>query len=260
MHHPLFDCRPAIGLACALICLLPAASPGQSLKKYWVEFTDKDHTPYCTCRPADFLSARSIERRAQAGIAVVENDLPVDPAYLNALKTNGVALHTTSRWLNAASVISDTSAIKAIRRLPFVKSVSYLGPHLRYRNPPNRPTKSRQPIDPDTIAIGMASTWGYAFMQNMMLGIPLFHSAGYRGEGKWIAVMDGGFTNVDTIPLFDSVALQHRLFAAHDFVEHDRSLYESAQHGTSVLSIMAGNISQYYVGTAPDATYFLLKT
>jgi len=224
-----------------------------------VEFSDKNNTPYCTCRPAEFLSARALERRAVAGIAVVENDLPVNPAYLNALETNGVQLHTTSRWLNAAAVISDTSAIKNLRQLAFVKNVTYIGPHLRYRNPPNRPSKKRQPLTESPTVPG-ASRWGYAALQNNLLGVPLLHMAGHRGTGKWVAVMDGGFTNTDTIPLFDSVALQHRLYAAHDFVEHDSGLYEAAQHGTSVLSVMAANLPGYFVGTAPDATYFLLKT
>lgn len=242
-----------------LMWVVPGCVFAQNLQKYWVEFTDKDHTPYCTCRPADFLSARAIDRRAQAGIAVVENDLPVDPAYIKALKANGVALHTASRWLNAAAVISDTAAIRQVRRLPFVKQVAYLGPHLRYRNPPNRPAKVRQSLT-QSPALPGASIWGYAALQNSLLGLPLLHLAGHRGTGKWIAVLDGGFTNVDTIPLFDSTALQRRLFAAHDFVEHDSGLYESAQHGTSVLSLMAANLPHYYVGAAPDATYFLLKT
>ncbi len=51
--------------------------------KWWVEFTDKNNSPYCVCRPAEFLSARALERRARAGVEVVENDLPVNPAYIN---------------------------------------------------------------------------------------------------------------------------------------------------------------------------------
>lgn len=239
--------------------LFPSLLFSQKLNKYWVEFSDKNNTPYCTCRPAEFLSARALDRRALAGIAIQENDLPVSPTYLNAVRISGVQLHTTSRWLNAAAVISDTSAIRAVRQLPFVKNVTYIGPHLRYRNPPNRPAKKRKPLT-ENMAVPGASRWGYAALQNNLLGVPLLHMAGHRGAGKWVAVMDGGFTNVDTIPLFDSIALQHRLYAAHDFVEHDGGLYESAQHGTSVLSVMAANLPGYFVGTAPDATYFLLKT
>lgn len=245
-----------------LVLFLPVTLFAQTPKlyKYWVEFTDKNDSPYCTCRPAEFLSARAIERRAKAGIEVVENDLPPNPAYLNGLKYNGIQIHSVSRWLNAAAVISDSSTIATIKKLPFVKAVTYLGPHLKYRNPINRPQKKRRPLITAPKIEGKSTYWGYAALQNNLLGVPVLHMAGIKGEGIQIAVMDGGFTNVDTMPFFDSLALHNRLFSAHDFVEHDESVYEAAQHGTSVLSVMASYIPNYFVGTAPEATYFLLKT
>ena len=233
----------------------------QKINKYWVEFSDKNNSPYCSCRPAEFLSARALERRARASIEVVENDLPVNPGYLKQLKTSGVQIHNTSRWLNAAAIMADSSAAVKIGKLPFVKSVHYLGPHLKYRNPPNRPVKKRAPLKSDPAIQGAdIPIWGYATQQNQLLGIPVLHSAGHRGEGIWVAVMDGGFTNADTIPMFDSVALKGRLFPGWDFVERDAGIFEGAQHGTSVLSVMAANLPGYFVGTAPDASYFLLKT
>ncbi len=230
------------------------------LKKYWVEFTDKNNSPYCTCQPAEFLSARSIERRAKAGIEVVENDLPPNPEYLKALQYKGAQIHTVSRWMNAAAIISDSSTAVAIRQLPFVSNVQYLGPHLKYRNPINRPQKKRRPLAASPKIEGKSTYWGYAALQNNLLGVPVLHMAGIKGEGIYVAVMDGGFTNVDTLPFFDSLAVNNRLFSAHDFVEHDEAVFEAAPHGTSVLSVMGAYTPDYFVGTAPEATYFLLKT
>lgn len=233
----------------------------QKQYKFWVEFKDKNNSPYCICRPAEFLSARALERRARASIAVVENDLPVNSRYLEQLKATGVKIHTSSRWANAAAVIGDSSALQAIQNLPFVKTLSYLGPHLKFRNPPNRPAKSRAPLSsPPSIPGQNIPEWGYAGQQNQLLGLPVLQLAGNRGKGIWVAVMDGGFSNADTIPLFDSVAHAGRLIPGWDFVERDAGIFEAAQHGTSVLSVMASNLPKYYVGTAPDATYFLLKT
>jgi len=237
---------------------LSAQTP--KLYKYWVEFTDKNNTPYCTCRPAEFLSARALERRARAGIAIVENDLPPTPDYLTALKYSVTQIHSVSRWLNAAAVISDSARAAALVKLPFVKSVRYLGPHLKYRNPTNRPEKKRTPLTLMPQVEGGGTYWGYAALQNNLLGVPVLHMAGHKGEGIYVAVMDGGFTNVDTLPFFDSLAYHNRLFSAHDFVEHDGAVYEAAQHGTSVLSVMGAYLPGYFVGTAPEATYFLLKT
>lgn len=248
-------------LVALLLLIFHSHSFAQKINKYWVEFTDKNNSPYCTCRPAEYLSARALERRARAGIAVVDNDLPVNPLYISQLKSSGVEIHHTSRWLNAAAVMADSTTASRLPGLPFVKSVRYLGPHLKYRNPPNRPEKKRAPLKNDPAILGNdIPIWGYAGQQNQLLGIPVLHLAGHRGAGIWVAVMDGGFSNADTIPMFDSVALQGRLFPGWDFVERDAGIYEAAQHGTSVLSVMASNLPGYFVGTAPAASYFLLKT
>ncbi|MBV6441351.1 MAG: hypothetical protein EPGJADBJ_03035 [Saprospiraceae bacterium] len=244
-----------VGLVFPLVLFSQAPKPN----KYWVEFTDKNNSPWCTCRPAEFLSARALERRARAGIAVVENDLPVNPGYVNALKINGVRVHSTSRWLNAAAVVADSAGAASLKKLPFVKKVEYIGRHIPAKNPPNRPSKKRAPVKAYPKPEG-GGALGYAGLQNSLLELPALYAAGHRGDGIWVAVMDGGFTNVDTLPFFDSVALQGRLFPGWDFVERDGAVYEGAQHGTSVLSVMAANMPGYFVGGAPDATYFLLKT
>lgn len=250
---------PLLMLAVQLAFSPSLFAQAPKLNKYWVEFTDKNNTPYCVCRPAEFLSARALERRARAGIEVVENDLPVNAVYVNALKINGVKVHGTSRWLNAAAVVADSAGAAGLKKLAFVKNVGYIGRHIPAKNPPNRPPKKRSPVKAYPKPEG-GGDFGYAGLQNSLLDIPALHLAGHRGAGIWVAVMDGGFTNVDTLPFFDSVALGGRLFPGWDFVERDAAIYEGAQHGTSVLSVMAANLPGYFVGTAPDATYFLLKT
>jgi len=243
----------------SMICLARSHAQQPQPVKWWVEFSDKNNSPYCTCRPTEFLSARALERRARAGIAVVENDLPVNPAYLQLLRTSGATIHNTSRWLNAAAIIADTTTANRLAGLPFVRKVQYVGPDIPVRNPPNRQPKKRAPLEEVPIAQG-ASAAGFASLQNSLLGVPLLHAVGSKGNGVWVAVMDGGFTNADTITLFDSVAMQGKLYEGWDFVERDGAVFESAAHGTSVLSVMAGNLPGYFVGTAPEATYFLLKT
>lgn len=238
----------------------PLLAQKPPLRKYWVSFSDKTHTPYCTCRPAEFLSARSLARRQRAQVPVLEEDLPVDPAYLKALRATGVQVHSTSRWLNAAAIIADTNTVKLVRKLPFVRQVEYIGKHIYPKNPPNRLPKRRTVWDSIPSAGKRATALGYAAYQNAQLGQPFLYWAGHRGEGIWVAVMDGGFINVDTMPFFDSIAIKGRLFQGWDFVERDGAVFESAQHGTSVLSVMAANLPGYFVGTAPDATYFLVKT
>jgi hypothetical protein len=132
----------------ALLIILSIVTPAKAQKRYkfWVTFSDKAQTPFCMCRPEEFLSFRSLERRRRSNIPVEESDLPVNPAYLSKLKETGADIHLTSKWLNAAAVMADSAIAQQLERLPFVQSVQYLGPHLKYRNPPNRPEKKRKPL------------------------------------------------------------------------------------------------------------------
>jgi hypothetical protein len=248
-----------ISCFCVFTSLLWGQKP-PVVGKYWIEFKDKAQSPYCTCRPWEFLSARALARRARAGIAVVDNDLPVNPAYLNALRSKNVRIHHTSRWMNAATVITDSSGAASLRSLPFIQQITYVGRHIVPKEPKDRPLKRRIVTTSYPKAGEGADDLGYAGLQNSLLNLPLLYYAGVKGDGMWIAVMDGGFNNVDTMPFFDSIALTGRLFPGWDFVEHDGGIYESAQHGTAVLSVMGANLPGYFVGAAPHATYFLVKT
>jgi hypothetical protein len=230
------------------------------LNKYWVTFSDKNNSPHCVCRPTELLSARALERRAQAGIPIDETDLPVNPEYVEGLKAKGARIHLTSRWLNAAAVIADSLTATLLNTLEYVDTVQYVGPDLRIRNAPNPAPKVRQPRNDMPKPPNADNPYGYSGMQNSLLNLQLLHVAGHRGHGIWVGVMDGGFTAADVLPFFDSVANDGRLMVARDFVERDEYVYEAATHGTSVLSAMAANVPGFLVGGAPDAAYFLFKT
>jgi hypothetical protein len=75
--------------------------------KYWVKFTDKNDSPFSIENPSDFLSQRAIDRRAAHGISIVENDLPVNPQYIQALVEAGVTLHNMQKWFNSITIITD---------------------------------------------------------------------------------------------------------------------------------------------------------
>ncbi|MFM8490209.1 MAG: hypothetical protein ACKOCH_28025 [Bacteroidota bacterium] len=125
--------------------MLPGILSAQKLNKYWIELTDKDNSPFSVNRPAEFLSLQAIERRENARIAVDESDLPVNPPYVKAIEAVGARIHGTSRWLNAVSVIADSATATSLQKLPFVKKVQYLGPHLKIRNQLNQPAKNAGP-------------------------------------------------------------------------------------------------------------------
>jgi subtilisin family serine protease len=104
--------------------------------------------------------------------------------------------------------------------------------------------------------------YGFALSQIEQLnGVPL-HKNGYTGEGVLIAVLDGGFNNVDKTGGFSHLYESGRVLFEDNVVEPERSIYdvEISNHGTSVLSCMGGLISDIYAGTAAKASYALIRT
>jgi hypothetical protein len=56
--------------------------------------------------------------------------------------------------------------------------------------------------------------------------------------------------------LFDN----NRVLATWDFVDNETDVYDDDQHGTMVLSLIGGNVPGEIIGTAPGASYILLRS
>ena len=95
--------------------------------KYWVQFTDKNGTPYNIDNPKEFLSDRAIQRRYDYDIAFDEYDLPVNPSYVEAVENTGAVILHPSKWLNGVTIETyDKSVLMAIEKLPFVEKTRIL--------------------------------------------------------------------------------------------------------------------------------------
>src|SRR5690606_19326566 len=104
------------------------------------------------------------------------------------------------------------------------------------------------------------SIYGESSHQVFQLNTQFLHNQNYRGQGMLIAVLDAGFYAVDNYPAFDSLRTEGRISGIRDFVDGDQLVYNEHHHGMSVLSVMAGNIPGQLIGTAPQASYWLLRT
>ena len=223
--------------------------------RYRVAFTDKKNNGYSLKHPEAFLSARSLERRARYGLKVDHHDLPVTPAYLDSLRRMGLKVCNWSKWNNTAVVeLADTTLMQQVRRLKFVQ-----GDRLVRISPDSVPVKS--PASRHDLLAPQRDTletfYGHANSQNVMLGVDTLHRAGYRGAGVLIAVIDGGFFNADIIPGLK----QAKVLGTRNFVRPEQSVYDEAQpHGMMVLSCIAANEPNSFVGTAPEASFYLLQS
>jgi hypothetical protein len=102
--------------------------------------------------------------------------------------------------------------------------------------------------------------YGGSFNQIDMIGGVCLDNNGFRGQGMVIAVLDGGFRNVDVMLAFDSLRMNNHILGTYDFVEGDNSVYEDDSHGSYVLSCMGANLPGDLIGTAPEADYWLLRS
>jgi serine protease AprX len=239
-----------------LTSAISAQTAAHKYSLHWIEFTDKNNTPYSTFRPQDFLSARAVQRRVTMGIAIEENDLPITPTYIQQVVAMGAPLHAKSKWLNSIAIHTrDIDLLNQINQLPFVKSVKPLGKFRKVSKPNLK--KSKPSVDVSKHEIDY---YGQADNQIKMLGGDVLHNYGYTGKGVQVAIFDGGFLDVYRMPVFDSIYSNDRLLGTHDFVEGDDFVYESSGHGTNVLACMGSKAPHLIVGTAPDASYYLFKT
>jgi len=99
----------------------------------------------------------------------------------------------------------------------------------------------------------------YTLPLDMLNGISLQNS-GFTGIGILIAVLDGGFSNAEKISSLENLRKRNGIKGTWDFVEKSANVYAFHDHGTAVLSILAGNLPGELAGSAPGASYLLLRT
>ena len=229
--------------------------------RYWIQFADKNNTPYSIDRPEEFLSERAIQRRIKYGIALDEKDIPVNPSYIEAVKKTGAVILNPSKWLNGVTVeVYDNSVLDAILGLPFVNKTRAL-----YDEPLKQMLKERSYFQETNIEIimntsGLRGYYGGALIQIDLLNGIALHDMGYRGEGMWIGICDSGYQGADAHDAFQNMMEEDRLLGTKDFVYKNGVVYSDDHHGTACLSLMAGYMPGVYVGTAPKASYFLCRT
>ena len=226
---------------------------------YWVQFTDKNNSPYSIDNPEAYLSPRALQRRANLGITIDEYDIPVNPQYLQAVAGCGAELLNPSKWLNGVSVrVTDPAVIEAINALEFVSVVRNCPNDLKAQEMKERWLANE--MKPSATHRGLYGYYGGAETQVTQLNVNLLHDMGFDGTGVVVAVLDGGFQGTPDASCFDNMREEGRLLGTRDFVYGSNSVYTQSTHGTSCLSTMAAYDPNNMVGTAPKASYYLIHT
>lgn len=247
--------------------LVLAALPARAAEPevVWVRFADRglrsaaeEAAAVETARSA--LPPDALARRAKAGAPVDLLDVPPAARYLDAVRATGARIRVVSRWQNAVSVAADPAQQAALRALPFVAEIRPVA-----RRPAGE--KLAEPVVPVEVRAGRSAPglrsldYGDCSSQILPIQVDGLHNLGLSGAGVKVAVLDTGFKR--THAALDGV----NVIAERDFVQGDDVTsnqvgddFSQHNHGTYVLSLIAGWDPGHLIGPAHGAQYILAKT
>ena len=224
----------------------------------WVYLADKENVTASIQNPITILTQNAIDRKNAHGIAIDARDVPVNESYISQLKTQpGITVLAKSKWFNAVHVRGSIDAINPLTSLSFVDHIDFADNSLDTSGRMSQQTNKFQ-IEESLVDF----TYGNTQNQVEMINIDALHALDFTGEGVIVAVLDAGFANVNTMAAFQRLRDNGDLLNGYDFVTRNDDVYAYTgnTHGTRVLSTMAGYIQDQYVGTGPDASYYLFRT
>lgn len=240
-------------LTLALLCQTCCLSGQDLVYSYFYRIYLKDKGTIITGNYSalDLMSPRAVLRRQKAGIPAPDfRDIPVDRNYLNQISLLGLKLHSTSKWMNTALFKSQSLFdINKLLELSFVSDVKLV-------KMPGKKSSFTNKLD---FQIIQADLPPYDRPLTMINAVSV-HGSGFKGKNVLIAILDGGFTNAENITSLDGLRSRKGIKTTYDFVNNNRSVYNTSSHGTAVLSVLAGETPGQIEGTAPEADFLLIKT
>ena len=201
------------------------------------------------------LDPRTIKRRKKVknfNNLVDDYDIPVSKLHIESVRESGVKIRTISKWMNAVSVEGSYQQIESVIKFSFVKKIEPVFSGKRIKIKANPQLKKVQ---------SDSSFYGNSYNQLDQINLIQLHELGYSGKNVRILVLDSGFYLDHEV--FDSL----NIIAAYDFVKQDTIVSNEIgdppnqhNHGTQVLSVLAGFKPETLVGSAYGAEFLLGKT
>lgn len=243
-----------------LVMSMGAALCVSAQEDAWVYFADKPGADTYLANPLTMLSQRALDRRTAQGIALDTKDVPLSQDYVDLVESAaGIEVMSQSKWFNCVHVRGSEPDVSALTGLPFVDHIEFADASLNAPAPRMAAQHRQQAVNKQ---YDVMADFPYGTSQNQvqMLNGHMLHQVNYTGTGKVIAVLDAGYPGVNTIAPFNRLRDADGILGGYDFVHDSDSFYNGGNHGTLVLSTMAGYVENELVGTAPDAKYYLFIT
>jgi hypothetical protein len=208
--------------------------------------------------PSTILTQAALNRKSLHSIAIDDRDVPLNETQKAAIEAaTGITVLAKSKWLNAVYVRGTENNINSLLDLSFVIDIEFADKSL------NRPNGGKQ-FGKDKFEIENQSrpvyNYGSAANQTEMINVDYLHENEYTGQDIIVAFMDNGYPGVLTNPAYANLRNEGRLLGYYDFVDRIEDPNGTGSHGAGTFSDAAGFLNGQFVGTAPDAAYYLFVT
>lgn len=234
-------------------------------QRCWITFRDRGSSVQPSLADAKRLgiSDHALWRRSKVlppDRLIDDLDLPVNPSYLEQLRSAGIVIRSTSRWFNAVSAELNPAQQASLSNYPFVANVKPVAVFFRRVQETTSPQFSKESIVTTPTA---QIDYGQSFSQLNLLRVIDVHSEGVTGAGVIIGMLDDGF-NQHTV----QAALRNiKVIAEYDFVQQDSNTSRApgeyiteGNHGAATLSVIGGFDNGKLIGVAFGASFILAKT
>lgn len=228
--------------------------------KFWVQFTDKNNSPYDISNPSEYLSESAISLRMKNEISIDQTDLPVNPFYIDSIRVlEGVSVKHYSKWFNAITIqIEDSSYLETV--LPVISAFENVWQVKSVQTVKDQKLVIKGNNNEKSSSESISTIYGPSYAQIAIHNGHLLHEIGLRGNGIKVGVFDSGFEGVNYLRAFSKLRDEGRLKFQYDVVDDDNSALNGGNHGKSVLSIMTAFMPDSIIGSAPEADYYLFRT
>jgi serine protease AprX len=220
-----------------------------SQQKYWVFFKDKANTRF---DPLTYFDAKAIERRLINEIPLSDStDFPLTEKYYRAVENSVDSVSNSSRWFNAMCVYARPEQVSTIGQFYFVSSITAL------------PSCSMKLAAVEVFFNDKLKESEKELLKTQTARMQLeeFQKSGLDGSGIRIAIFDAGFPNVDINPAFEHIRKANKIIKTYDFVRKKEYVYAHNDHGSCVLSCIAGKtVNNTNIGMATGAEFLLART
>ncbi len=225
----------------------------------FVYFKDKPNKAAFYANPTTELSQKALDRRTRLGISLNDQDAPIEQSYIQNIANLGFVVKDYSKWMNGVAVNATATQITQLESQTYVASVESFIKNGGGKTTPEKLNK----FEEFNNTLGKTEfVYGTGLAQINQINLRPLHVAGYTGTGITIAVIDTGFPRVNTGSAYARIRNNNQIKGTYNFINKTTDVYSTTlnNHGSYCLGTIAGYIENTFVGSAPDADFYLYAT